>query len=31
MVIETKYKSVFLLLIIKAGLESVISVYILSR
>jgi hypothetical protein len=31
MVIEAKYKSVFLFLIIGAGLESIISVYISSR
>ena len=31
MVIKAKYKSVFLLLIIGAGLKSVVSVYILSR
>jgi hypothetical protein len=31
MVIEAKYRSVFLLLIIRAGLESVISVYISSK
>jgi hypothetical protein len=31
MVIKAKYRSVFLLLIIRAGLESVVSVYILSK
>jgi hypothetical protein len=31
MVIEAKYKSVFLLLIIGVGLISVVSVYILSK
>jgi sensor domain CHASE-containing protein len=31
MVIKAKYKSIFLLLIIGVGLESVVSVYISSR
>jgi hypothetical protein len=31
MVIKAKYKSVFLLLIIKAGLISIVNVYILSK